>query len=94
MPDYYCTWQTQLYASCDGKPEGQRAIIDEHSLFCEEKPFGWACFYPQAKQNLYLVMDDSWDVPLQDYKPYHGCQILNAEKFPSFANGENPTVAL
>ena len=26
-PDYYCTWQTQLYATCDGKPAKQREIV-------------------------------------------------------------------
>ena len=41
-PDYYCTWQTQLYATCDGKPTGQRGAINEKSLFAEEKPYGWA----------------------------------------------------
>jgi hypothetical protein len=44
-PDYYCTWQTQLYATNDGKPKGQRAIIGEKALFDREKPFGWAYFY-------------------------------------------------
>ena len=31
-PDYYCTWQTQLYATNDGKPQGQRAIIGEKAF--------------------------------------------------------------
>ena len=28
-PDYYCTWQTKLYATSDGKPEAQRRILGE-----------------------------------------------------------------
>ena len=28
-PDYYCTWQTQLFATCDGKPAAQRRVICE-----------------------------------------------------------------
>ena len=28
-PDYYCTWQTQLYVTSDGKTEGQRAMTPE-----------------------------------------------------------------
>ena len=51
-PDYYCTWQTQLYATSDGKPEGQRAVIGEKALFDENKPFGWAYFYEQARNDL------------------------------------------
>ena len=50
-PDYYCTWQTQLYATNDGKPQGQRAIIGEKALFCKEKPYGWAYFYEQVRDN-------------------------------------------
>lgn len=54
--DYYCTWQTQLYATCDGKPKGQRAVIGEKALFDNEKPFGWAHFYEKAR----LTTTRSW----------------------------------
>lgn len=87
-PDYYCTWQTQLYATSDGKPEKQRAVIGEQALFGDQKPYGWAHFYEQARRDLILVMDDSWDVPFADYKPYYGSVRLNAEKFPSFADAD------
>ena len=83
-PDYYCTWQTQLYATSDGKPEAQRAIIGERALFDTEKPFGWAYFYENARRDLFLVMDDSWDVPLSGDNSYYGCLILDKEKFPGF----------
>lgn len=85
-PDYYCTWQTQLYATCDGKPENQRKIISETALFKEEKPFGWAYFYKEARKDLLLVMDDSWDVPLNGEPSYYGSLILNNEKFPEATN--------
>lgn len=82
-PDYYCTWQTQLYASCDGKPEGQRAIIGEKAMFFAEKPFGWAYFYENARKDLFFVMDDSWDVPANmNYKPDYGTLQLDSGKFP------------
>ena len=81
-PDYYCTWQTQLYATCGGKPTKQRAIIGERALFENEKPFGWAHFYEQVRRDLFLVMDDSWDVPKEDDPAYYGSLILNKEKFP------------
>lgn len=83
-PDYYCTWQTQLYATNDGKPVKQRENICEKSLFCKEKPFGWAYFYEKARKDLILVMDDSWDVPLNGDENYYGSLLLNPEKFPSF----------
>lgn len=81
-PDYYCTWQTQLYATCDGKPQKQRESICERSLFAQEKPYGWAYFYEPARQELLFVMDDSWDVPLSGDSSYYGSLILNEEKFP------------
>lgn len=94
-PDYYCTWQTQLYATCDGKPAGQRAAIGEKAMFLKEKPYGWAYFYEKARGDLFFVMDDSWDVPLSGDKAYCGCLELDAEKFPEFVNGaKNNTEAL
>ncbi len=89
-PDYYCTWQTQLYATSNGQPKKQREIINENSLFCNKKPYGWAYFYEQARKDLIFVMDDSWDVPLNGDPDFYGSLVLNSEKFPSFT-GENVT---
>ena len=86
-PDYYCTWQTQLYVTSDGKPAAQRAIIGEKALFDREKPYGWAYFYEKARRDLFLVMDDSWDVPVEGGADYYGCLCLNAEKFPEATGG-------
>ena len=85
-PDYYCTWQTQLYATSDGKPPMQRKIISESSLFGKEKPYGWAYFHEKVRKDLFIVMDDSWDVPLDGNEEYYGSLILNEEKFPSFTD--------
>ena len=93
-PDYYCTWQTQLYATCDGKPAGQRAILGENALFTTEKPFGWAYFYEKARGDLLFVMDDSWDVPLDGNPAHFGSLILNPEKFPQHTQGKNNAEAL
>lgn len=94
-PDYYCTWQTQLFATCDGKPEKQRGIIGEKALFCDEKPYGWAYFYEKARGDLFFVMDDSWDVPLNGDNKYYGSLILNEEKFPATTkNAINNTEAM
>lgn len=94
-PDYYCTWQTQLYATCDGKPPKQRAIIGEKGLFETEKPYGWAYFYEQARRDLLLVMDDSWDVPPDGDLTYCGSLTLDAQKFPEATkNAKNNAEAL
>ncbi len=94
-PDYYCTWQTQLYATNDGKPTAQRAILTEKALFSQEKPFGWANFYEKARQDLFLVMDDSWDVPLSNDKAYYGSLVLSEDKFPNISKGtDNPLKVL
>lgn len=94
-PDYYCTWQTQLYATCDGKPEGQRAIIGETGMFSKEKPFGWAYFYENARRDLLFIMDDSWDVPPEDDPTYYGSLLLNEAKFPeSWKGAASPAAAL
>ena len=86
-PDYYCTWQTQLFATCDGKPRAQRAAIHERGLFDTQKPYGWAYFYQSARKDLFLVMDDSWDVPPKDDPSYYGSLILDKEKFPQAWQG-------
>ena len=93
-PDYYCTWQTQLYATCDGKPAGQRAVIGETGMFAKEKPYGWAYFYENARRDLLFIMDDSWDVPLKDDPSYYGSLLLNEEKFPESCRDASPAEAL
>lgn len=93
-PDYYCTWQTQLYATSDGKPTAQRAVLGENALFDENKPFGWAYFYEQARSDLFIVLDDSWDVPLNNDTRYYGSLILNSEKFPTFTDKNDNTMSL
>ena len=92
-PDYYCTWQTQLYATSDGKPQKQRDVMTEHSLFCEEKPFGWAYFHPRARKDLMLVMDDSWDVPVGENEAYYGSLLPDKGKFPGIVS-ENAAESL
>ncbi len=88
-PDYYCTWQTQLYYSSDGGPVGQRRCLGEEVLFGEKENQGWANFYEDARSDLFFVMDDSWDVPNENEPEYYGSLILNREKFPSFVTDDN-----
>lgn len=93
-PDYFCTWQTQLYATSDGKPEAQRRGLNEAALFSPKKPFGWTSFYPKARRDLLFVMDDSWDVPEDGNPAYYGSLAVAADKFPSACRHSNPLKAL
>ena len=96
-PDYYCTWQTQLYACCNSGPQGQRDNIDEVVLFNEKYPFGWINFHEKARADLIFVMDDSWDVPYGEQKigPNYGSLILDKHKFASFyKNSHEPKEAM
>lgn len=94
-PDYYCTWQVQLYATNDGKPDIQRHAINEKSLFDKSKPNGWAYFYDKARSDLIFVMDSSWDVTRDKALELRGCHVLSEEKFPSYAGeGISPSESL
>lgn len=86
-PDYYCTWQTQLYATSGGTPKMQRDNIGERQLFEKDKPYGWAHFYEKARKDLFIVMDDSWDVPTENEDGYFGSLVLDRKKFPESTAG-------
>lgn len=86
-PDYYCTWQTQLYATCDSKPAKQRETVSEKGLFGKEKPYGWADFYEQSRRDLFIIADDGRDVPMDGDRAYYGSLLLNKEKFPEATKG-------
>lgn len=36
------------------------------------------------------MMDDSWDVPLEDYEKYYGSLVLDKDKFSESCNSDNP----
>jgi hypothetical protein len=87
-PDYFCTWNIQGYVA-DYIKEGQRNAMTESNMFGSGKYQNWLGFYPRIRSDLYFVMDDSWDVGFTNYD--HGADILNPERFPSFAaSGTEP----
>lgn len=78
-PDYFCTWQAQLFCTNDGGPQAQRDHMTEESVFGknigstpEEREendrklgIGWAShLYKKARRDLIYLMDDSWDIPV------------------------------
>lgn len=94
-PDYFCTWQAQLYRCNDAGPQGQRDCMTETDVFGTGDEDadrrigrGWAAhLYKEARRDLIYLMDDCWDVPiggLQGKHPMYGSQILMKDKFPSF----------
>ncbi|MFT3788651.1 MAG: hypothetical protein QM770_21175 [Tepidisphaeraceae bacterium] len=84
-PDYFCTWNVQGYACSYANTEAQRAAMIEASMFGQASHQDWLGFFPDARRDLYFVMDDSWDVPLRDTPAEYGSLMLNAERFPSYA---------
>ena len=63
--------------------------MTEAYMFGTGKWQNWLSFYPKVRQDLYFVMDDSWDIPLKDKinkntDPYLGTIEVNTERFPSF----------
>lgn len=56
---YFCTWRTQsILAAEDGRASG-RDMMDEQHLFGSD---GFVHGYADVRGELYLVLDDGWDV--------------------------------
>ena len=99
--NYWCTWSAQhpmWYIKTDEElktfdllkaTEGGNAArrrMDQAALFDDP---GWATnFWPRLRADLYLCLDDGWDVPYGvDAKKERwrfGSLILNEERFPDF----------
>lgn len=86
-PDYFCTWNIQGYKVNYTGSEDTRAAINERSMFGTDDWESWVEFFPEIREDLYFVMDDSWDIP-QDVNnvpnDYLGLVELDATRFPSF----------
>ncbi|MBR5308847.1 MAG: hypothetical protein IKU43_08755 [Clostridia bacterium] len=95
-PDYFCTWQVQLFRCNNAGPQGQRDNMTEENIFGtgneqEDRKVGrgWANhLYKDARRDLIYLLDDSWDIPigalLKEKDPWYASQILAEDKFPSF----------
>jgi hypothetical protein len=83
-PDYFCTWNIQGYVCSYAGSAAMRREMNETNLFGHGQYQGWVNFYPKVRGDLLLVMDDSWDVPLDGDRSYYGSLILNEERFPSY----------
>ena len=87
-PDYLCTWNLQCYRSNQDGPVKNRAEMVEENFFGDGPYQGWASMYPAIREDLFLVLDDSWDIPRdrneRDDNPYYGTARLDTTRFPSF----------
>lgn len=86
-PDYFCTWNIQGYKANYTGSEDTRAAINEQSMFGTGDWESWIEFFPEIREDLYFVMDDSWDIPQNVNNvpnDYLGLVELDSTRFPSF----------
>ena len=86
-PDYMCTWNIQGFVHDQAGPERFREAMTEDYIFGEGKYENWINFFPSIKEDLYFVMDDSWDIPADvnnGDNDYFGTVELDHTRFPSF----------
>ena len=87
-PDYFCTWNIQGYVTDYSGSDPTRKAMNEENIFGKGKYQNWVSFYPKIREDLYFVMDDSWDIPKDSNavagNAYLGSVELDKERFPSF----------
>lgn len=87
-PDYFCTWNLQGYVVDYVNSDLTRKAMIEDNIFGKGKYQNWISFFSSIRQDLYFVMDDSWDIPkdmnTKSNNPYLGTTELNVQRFPSF----------
>lgn len=101
---YWCTWLTQNFLAerysrqteheklnfiGDQGAKAARRMINENEVFGKG---GWASGWEGTRQNLYLVLDDGWDVPYGGHpdlrRDAFGSLETDGERFPSTAGKE------
>ena len=93
--NYFCTWHLMYwFPDNGGVPD-----LQTRDVLCDELLFGEngiaARHYPQARKDLYLLLDDGWDVRGSQnsalpedvwFRPYIGSCELSEEKFPGYGS--------
>jgi hypothetical protein len=88
-PDYFCTWNIQGYETNYGPSPVMRQSMTEQNIFGDGSYQHWAGMFSKLRKDLYLVLDDDWETPLNGDKSYYGSLIIDNERFPSL-NGHTP----
>ena len=85
-PDYFCTWNLQGFCCSYSNPNDQADMMTEANLFGKGPNQNWVEFYPEVRGDLYLVLDDTWDMPLGGGRghPLRGSLELDTGRFPSY----------
>ena len=99
--NYFCTWHLMYWFPDHCGIPG----LQTRDVLCDELLFGKNGIalrhYPEVRKNLFLLLDDGWDVQSSRggtlpeevwFKPYIGSCQLSAEKFPGY--GDTPPVRL
>lgn len=82
VPDYFSTWNIQGYVvSYDGSATPR--VMTEQYMFGNGPLEGWTTFFPEFREDLIFLMDDSWDVPVDNRKnELMGSARMAADRFP------------
>jgi hypothetical protein len=94
-PNYWCTWAAQNYMYGQGAKEIDSILFKVESIgkysakyLNEEDLFGnnsWLMtFHQKVKNDLWVVLDDGWDIPVNTDFGYRNYSLLDPEKFPTF----------
>lgn len=104
-PNYWCTWSAQSYMYGQGAkevdpiiykveaiPKYSSVYLNEEVLFGDK---GWLKnFYNKIKGDLWVVLDDGWDIPANKDYGYRNYSRLDPAKFPSFRGSIPENLAL
>lgn len=89
VPDYFCTWNVQGYSVSYESGDATRKVMNEAYMFGKGEYQDWINLcYPTIRQDLYFVMDDSWDIPQNvnsSSNPYLGTVEPDLTRFPSLS---------
>ena len=83
-PDYFSTWNIQGYVA-NYASEPTVAVMDERHMFGTGPLEGWCDFFPDFREDLIFVMDDSWDIPAGTHEgnqAHMGNARLDESRFP------------
>lgn len=94
-PNYWCTWTAQSYMYGQGAKENDpilfkvESIGTYSSLYLNEEVLfgdnGWlGTFHRKVKGDLWVVLDDGWDIPVNRDYDFRNYSLLDPVKFPSF----------
>ena len=83
VPDYFSTWNIQGYVVNYDGPATARVMTEQY-MFGDGDLEGWTRFFPDFREDLIFLMDDSWDIPVNEHRgEYMGEARLDKERFPS-----------